>query len=148
MGEDADRSRLATPDTAEHYRTFGRDLGVAFQIVDDLLSIWGDSKRTGKPYGNDLTARKKSPPVVAALASGTDAATRLAKLYGTGDALIGADAERAAALVTESGGRTWAVIEADRRAAAALDALSRTQPHSRAESDLRALTALITERDH
>jgi geranylgeranyl diphosphate synthase type I len=51
-------------------RDFGRHLGLAFQAVDDLLGIWGDPARTGKPAGSDLRQRKKSMPVVAALAAG------------------------------------------------------------------------------
>jgi geranylgeranyl diphosphate synthase type I len=51
-------------------RDYGRHLGLAFQAVDDLLGIWGDPARTGKPAGSDLRQRKKSMPVVAALAAG------------------------------------------------------------------------------
>jgi geranylgeranyl diphosphate synthase type I len=51
-------------------RDYGRHLGLAFQAVDDLLGIWGDPARTGKPAGSDLRQRKRSMPVVAALAAG------------------------------------------------------------------------------
>ena len=47
--------------------TFGDRSGMAFQLADDLLGIWGDPARTGKPVLSDLRARKKSVPVVAAL---------------------------------------------------------------------------------
>ena len=53
---------------------FGAHIGVAFQAVDDLLGIWGDPERTGKPAGADLQVRKKSVPVVIALNSDTSAA--------------------------------------------------------------------------
>ncbi|GAA2371808.1 family 2 encapsulin nanocompartment cargo protein polyprenyl transferase [Nonomuraea africana] len=45
----------------------GRDLGLAFQMVDDVLGIWGDPSRTGKPIFGDLRQRKKTLPVLAAL---------------------------------------------------------------------------------
>jgi geranylgeranyl diphosphate synthase, type I len=51
-------------------RSYGAHLGVAFQAVDDILGIWGDPERTGKPRGNDLSTRKKSLPVVFALGGG------------------------------------------------------------------------------
>ncbi|MFH8620109.1 polyprenyl synthetase family protein [Streptomyces sp. NPDC017979] len=54
---------------------------MAFQLVDDVLGIWGDPSVTGKPVGSDLAARKKTPPVVAALASGTAAGAEPARLY-------------------------------------------------------------------
>ena len=43
---------------------FGYNLGMAFQIEDDLLGIWGDPRVTGKPAGDDILSRKKTLPVV------------------------------------------------------------------------------------
>ncbi|MGH9106676.1 MAG: polyprenyl synthetase family protein [Acidimicrobiales bacterium] len=67
----------APPATVRALRDFGRHLGVAFQAVDDLLGIWGDPATTGKPAGNDIRQRKKSMPIVAALAAGDDEAREL-----------------------------------------------------------------------
>ncbi len=67
----------APPTTVQALRDFGRHLGVAFQAVDDLLGIWGDPATTGKPIGNDIRQRKKSMPLVAALAAGDDEAREL-----------------------------------------------------------------------
>jgi geranylgeranyl diphosphate synthase type I len=47
-----------------HYRAYGWNLGVAFQLQDDLLGIWGDPRVTGKSAATDLEKRKKSLPVV------------------------------------------------------------------------------------
>ena len=63
--------------TVRALRDFGRHLGVAFQATDDLLGIWGDPATTGKPIGNDIRQRKKSMPIVAALAAGDDEAKEL-----------------------------------------------------------------------
>jgi geranylgeranyl diphosphate synthase type I len=60
-----------------YYEDFGRELGLAFQIQDDLLGIWGDPEITGKPAGNDLRNRKKSLPV----AYGLDRSEELRRLY-------------------------------------------------------------------
>lgn len=51
----------------EAFSEFGRRLGLAFQIQDDVLGIWGDEEETGKPASDDLRAGKKSYPVVVAL---------------------------------------------------------------------------------
>jgi len=45
-------------------REYGRTLGTAFQIRDDILGIWGEPETTGKPVGSDLMRRKKTWPVV------------------------------------------------------------------------------------
>ena len=54
--------------------TFGRNLGIAFQITDDLIGVMGDPKITKKPVGNDLREGKKSLPILMAikLAKGND----------------------------------------------------------------------------
>ncbi len=49
------------------FREIGKNLGLAFQIKDDILGIWGNQEETGKPSGNDIRRRKKSFPVVYAL---------------------------------------------------------------------------------
>ncbi len=84
----------APPATVRALRDFGRHLGVAFQATDDLLGIWGDPATTGKPIGNDIRQRKKSMPIVAALAAGDDEAKELDRLLF--DARPGPDALSAA----------------------------------------------------
>jgi octaprenyl-diphosphate synthase len=46
---------------------FGRGLGIAFQIIDDLLDLSGDEETTGKSLGTDLEQRKATLPVIVAL---------------------------------------------------------------------------------
>ena len=72
----------APPETVAHYTRFGEHLGMAFQIQDDWLGVWGEEAVTGKPVGDDIRERKKNYPVVYALeqlASVGD--PRLANLY-------------------------------------------------------------------
>jgi len=42
----------------------GTNLGQAFQIKDDILGIWGNDQKTGKPHGSDILKKKKSFPIV------------------------------------------------------------------------------------
>ena len=55
-------------------KLFGHDLGMTFQIHDDVLSLWGDEKVTGKPNTSDIQMKKKTLPIVYALekANGED----------------------------------------------------------------------------
>ncbi|MGW1430829.1 polyprenyl synthetase family protein [Streptomyces sp. NPDC002431] len=101
--------------TADALCRAGRHLGVAFQVVDDLLGAWGDPEVTGKPVHSDLRRLKKTYPVLAALASDHPAASRLAALLGAGEPLGAADARRAAGLAEEAGGRAAALAEAHRQ---------------------------------
>ena len=54
----------ATPAAQSNHRRFGEALGKAFQMYDDLLGLWGDPRRTGKPVASDLIRRKKTLPIL------------------------------------------------------------------------------------
>lgn len=55
------------PEFRAQLRTFGRELGLAFQIADDLLDYTADAEQTGKPSGLDLREHKVTLPLIAAL---------------------------------------------------------------------------------
>ena len=57
----------ATRGQCVHLQQFGKEVGLTFQIQDDILGIWGDPAITGKSVGNDILRRKKSLPLVYAL---------------------------------------------------------------------------------
>ena len=55
------------PKDISNLSDFGRNLGIAFQITDDLIGVMGDPKVTKKPVGNDLREGKKSLPILMAI---------------------------------------------------------------------------------
>lgn len=57
----------ADVEVAASYRQFGENLGMAFQVIDDILGIWGSETLTGKSTSTDILTRKKTLPVVYAL---------------------------------------------------------------------------------
>ena len=126
-------------------RDFGFELGMAFQLVDDLLGITGDPQVTGKS-SSDVRAGKRSAPVVAALASGTPAGARLAALLADGAPQTEDDVRLATKLIEEAGGLSWAAEEAERRLARALDSLSGL-PGQEAVAQLTTLARFVVERD-
>src|SRR5207302_1579061 len=67
-----------TPSVRDALDDYGDHLGLAFQLVDDLLGIWGEPAVTGKPVYSDLRARKKSLPVTWMLENGGPAGRELA----------------------------------------------------------------------
>ncbi|MFG2602502.1 polyprenyl synthetase family protein [Streptomyces sp. NPDC048514] len=136
----------------------GRRLGVAFQLVDDVLGMWGDPAVTGKPVGGDLREGKKTFPVLAALDSPAPAARRLHALLGspgratetaaphspartTESTVFGSPgwAAEVAALVDEAGGRAAAVGEARAQTAAARALLADVPLAGRAGEELHLL---------
>ncbi|NUS75074.1 MAG: polyprenyl synthetase family protein [Streptomyces sp.] len=138
-----------TADTLEKY---GYHLGLAFQAVDDLLGIWGDPVSTGKQTWSDLRQRKKSLPVVAALAAGGPASERLGEI-------LAADAKSSdfenfseeefaarAALIEEAGGRDWTAQEARRQHTIAIEALNAVDMPDRVRAQFTALADFVVVR--
>ena len=136
----------APPELAMGLAGFGAHVGLAFQLTDDLLGIWGAPDVTGKPVRADLRARKKSLPVVAALGSGTTAAGELAVLLAKQDQLTEEELLRAADLVTEAGGREWAETEADSQLAAANKCLADIELPTDVHGEFTAIAEFITAR--
>lgn len=132
----------------EAMNAFGRQVGLAFQLIDDLIGVWGDPSVTGKPVGADLAARKKSLPVVAALRSGTPAGQTLARIYASDAPLTADDLRDATDAVERAGGRDWAQMQAGDRMAGAIDHLSGAVEDGNCAGDLLALAELVTRRSH
>jgi geranylgeranyl diphosphate synthase, type I len=125
---------------------FGSQVGLAFQLVDDVLGIWGDPAVTGKPVFSDLASRKKSLPVSFAL---TQAPAGSLAEWLAGPAEADADEaalRRAAGLVEAAGGRDWALAEARRRMALAERALDTVDIPGGPRAELVALGRFVVDR--
>ncbi|WP_424216476.1 polyprenyl synthetase family protein (plasmid) [Streptomyces sp. BI20] len=138
----------APESVVEDLAAFGTHLGAAFQLVDDVLGIWGEERLTGKPAHSDLRSRKKSLPVTAALTADHPAARALDALYRRAEPFGTAELPGIAALIAEAGGRTWAEARAAHHIAEAHRHLAAARPSPRAERVLTALADLVTHRNH
>jgi len=128
-------------------RRYGENLGLAFQITDDLLDLYGDPERLGKPVRQDLRRGHVTLPVIAALdAAGPDedAALRglLARSAG-GDMTAATEAAQMAAAL---GGRAYASERAAESVAAAREALT-ALPETPARASLEALAEYVLDRE-
>ena len=132
----------AAPSTVAALDRAGRHLGIAFQVVDDVLGIWGDPVATGKPVHADLRERKKTFPVLAALDSTDPATRRLTRLLDAGGA-----EEEAAALIEAAGGRATALTEVRRHITAVEAALGDMPLQGRAVHGLRSLLGFLMRRE-
>ncbi|WP_324291103.1 polyprenyl synthetase family protein [Mycobacterium sp. Aquia_213] len=127
---------------------YGDHLGVAFQLVDDLLGIWGQPEMTGKPVYSDLRSHKKTLPVTWVIENGGAAGRQLAAWLDD-ESRDPTDAELAdiAELVEQGGGRAWATDEAARRAALADEAVTQAGAVSEPAGQLRALARYLIDRE-
>ncbi len=65
-----------SPELVSDMESYGRNLGIAFQIVDDLLDILGDERTTGKSLGTDIDKIKLTLPLIRYLSSADDVSSR------------------------------------------------------------------------
>ncbi len=100
---------------------FGHSLGLAFQVLDDALGIWGESHITGKSNTSDLVTGKKTLPVLYGLSLGRDFARR----WKNGP-ISTEEVSSMANLLAAEGAREYTQAAADRLSQEALDALDST----------------------
>jgi geranylgeranyl diphosphate synthase type I len=132
----------AAPDTRrENLRAFGHHLGMAFQMRDDVLGIWGDPATTGKPVGADIVRRKKTLPILHGLERGAELRALLAR-----DTLSAADVHRATRLLEETNSREYTEQLAGEHHAQALAALEEADLQGPAAQALQKLAQALLRR--
>jgi len=122
---------------------FGRHLGLAFQMQDDVLGIWGDPARTGKPAGADLMRCKKTLPVVHGLERSAELRALLA-----GEAMEEEQVHRATALLDSTESRCYAETLAREHHARAVSALAEARVTGPASEALGELAETLLGRTH
>ena len=136
------------PALADRYRRLGEGLGLAFQIQDDVLGIWGEPEVTGKPVGDDIRQHKKSLPVVYVLGrQGNSEAERLRAIYAQKN-LSEADVAEAIALLDACQARPYAEELAHYYLETALTELEAARPEPEAGEALRELAHFLIQRSY
>jgi octaprenyl-diphosphate synthase len=135
----------ATANQVAAAEAFGRNIGHAFQIVDDILDIWGDPAVLGKPVGSDLRERKYTLPfLISYRSSGQEERQRILKLLGNG-AYPGEHLPELIGWMERHKGRTLAGEKVTLYTAASREALG-VLPESKARGDLALLVEYLVER--
>ncbi|MFJ8983043.1 polyprenyl synthetase family protein [Streptomyces sp. NPDC102282] len=118
--------------------------GNAFQCANDMLGVWGDPARTGKPTGSDLAGLKRTLVTVDALGHDSTAGRELTTLYAARTPLASADTARATELVEATGAGHRALDFIDMHTRRALALLGQAVPDPSARADLQALATMPT----
>ncbi len=126
-------------------RRYGINLGLAFQVVDDLLDFIGDERRLGKPAASDLREGKATLPLIELLSTDGDRARSLAARISEGESAGGEVAELRG-LLWSSGAIARTQLQARRFALLATQQLHRFT-ESPARRALEALPDLLVTRD-
>ena len=129
------------------WRTFGMKLGRAFQIIDDVLGVWGASSTTGKPTADDVIKGKRALPYILALQSlpALDRA-ELEAIYQS-PVRDAAAVARAIELIDLSGARHIAEQSAREALMSGFASLKQTRATGRPLEELILLAHFVVERD-
>jgi geranylgeranyl diphosphate synthase type I len=138
------------PDLFDTYSKYGRPLGEAFQLRDDILGIFGDPQETGKPAGDDLREGKRTVLVALTLEALTERSPSMAESFEELLTSRELDAQQIAfmqKLIQESGAleKTERMIVelADR----SLDSLEASNLEATAKAELKSLALKVINRD-
>jgi geranylgeranyl diphosphate synthase type I len=131
----------ADESTQEAYRDFGHYLGLAFQVHDDYLGIWGDSALTGKSTDSDLLTGKKSLPVLYGLGKDGPFAQRRAE-----GPVSAEEVPTLAEQLAREGAKAFTQETADQMTDLALQSLRQANPQAEAGEELFELANLLLNR--
>lgn len=131
----------AQEEKIELYRLFGYNLGLAFQVQDDILGIWGDEALTGKSAASDLVEGKNSLPVLFALEKNTD----FAKRWKQGP-ILADEVGAVAALLEKEGGKAYAEKMSEELTQKALEYLKQADPQGEAGEAILGLANMLLKR--
>lgn len=124
----------------------GNNLGLAFQIRDDILGIWGDEKDTGKP-GSDIYHRKKSLPIVNILVEGSSEQKNVLEKIYKADVMGEQEVNTILKILESIGAQDHAQEMVDRFSARAIEMLCRVPLEPAGRQDFREIAAFLAQRN-
>jgi geranylgeranyl diphosphate synthase type I len=130
----------------QYFNQFGEALGMAYQIRDDILGIWGVKESTGKSIEEDLRQRKKTLPLVYALRESKDKA-KLKRLYSQRH-IEGRDIPIVVGILDQSGARDHAQNLVQQCCRRALEQLEASGLERNRQAHLKQLAYSLAERNY
>jgi geranylgeranyl diphosphate synthase type I len=130
----------------DFFQLFGKELGIAYQIYDDILGIWGMEKSIGKSV-SDIFQRKKTLPVVYGLQNSEgEARKRLEKLYSQ-KSIDGEDIAEVTKILDQLGARDYAENLAEQHYREALAYLEASRLDISRQALLKEIASFLLNRD-
>jgi geranylgeranyl diphosphate synthase type I len=125
----------------EAYHQFGYHLGLAFQVQDDILGIWGDEAVTGKSAASDLVEGKNSLPILYGLGK----KGRFAERWAQGP-ITPAEVGAVSALLEEEGAKAYSEEMSEKETQTAMDFFKKTGAHGEAGDAMVELANMLLKR--
>ena len=134
----------ADPEIRKAYKFFGVFLGLAYQIRDDILGIWGNQEKTGKSNLSDILSRKKTLPII----YGLQHIPAFRQLWMEDEIIMAEKAGVLAELLEHHGGREFAEKQASLYTEKAIQCLDDAHPSGVDGDYLFQLTDNLLKRKH
>ncbi len=128
-------------ETINHYRQFGLNLGLAFQVIDDILGIWGDEELIGKSASSDIATRKKTLPILYGLQQ-SEALRQFFFTDDIDDEFVG----RVIDQLNQVNARQYAEEQAELYSQKALHHFAQANPSGEAAKAMEELTGMLLQR--
>jgi geranylgeranyl diphosphate synthase type I len=141
---------LATEDESriESFRNFGRSIGLAFQIIDDIIGIWEKAEQTGKPKASDIRNRKKTLPILYSMEMASEEDRKLLRELYSRPHLTDEEVEQVLGILEASGAYEFSRKMAEDYEKEALAALQKTGIREDAMADIKALAEFLIRRKY
>lgn len=141
---------LATNDdtTIQHFKKFGRSIGTAFQIVDDIIGVWGRGEHTGKPKASDIRNKKKTLPVLYAFAEASQQDKKTLLSIYKKEKLSESDVGRVLAILEKLGAKEHAIKVARNYEKEAMTELERIKMQAESQAKIKILAQFLVSRTY
>jgi len=133
---------------AGHFRKFGRKIGIAFQIVDDIIGIWQRTEKTGKPTASDIRNKKKTLPILYAFEKASKKNRKLLTDTYKKDVLSDEDVTNILNVLEDVDAREASQKIASKFEREALEELNRSRVQNEAMDKLKALANFLVNRTY
>lgn len=129
---------------AESLRAWGEDLGVAFQVWDDYIGIWGDPADTGKSNATDIVRKKRTLPILLGIRAGGEVGTVIEREYQSRQP----DVETVVQAMNTAGVREMVIGAAAERAERTVNDIKNLPITESARGELAMVARFFVHRDH
>ncbi len=144
-------SILATEnqDVIKKFRLFGKNIGLAFQIIDDIIGIWEKEEKTGKPKASDIKNKKKTLPIIYSLEKSSKREKEfLTNVYQRKRKAKEDEISKILEILENSGAKDFSIEMAKKYERKALENLKTTGVKNSSIEKLKILTKFITSRKY
>lgn len=131
-----------------HLYEFGKHVGIAFQILDDVLDVYADDEKFGKQVGGDIISNKKTFMLLDAFELANEAQTEeLNKLLNNKHISASEKVEKVTALYNALGVKDLAIAEANKHTEIALKHLNELEANQTKKEQLKAFALQLLQRE-